>query len=166
MWRERDAPRWVPLPAHPANSAATTSPRSVSVSQDHEHCENGLDTPPNAVSTHHLSVDGQQTRTRMRTDVKNRENHLERQIDQNANQDNPCECGQPTPPRTSPLPLSCRGMWVYTKRRSRESAKQGRQGYPIVDSHREHETPQEGLPKCVCDTTQHRCFELNASVND
>ena len=131
MWRERDAPRWVPLPAHPANSAATTPPRSVSASQDCERHENGLDTPPNAVSTHHLSVDGQQTWTWLRTDVKNCENHLERQIDQNTDQDNPCEYGQPTPPWTSPLPLSCWGMRAYTKHRSRESTKQGQQGYPM-----------------------------------
>jgi len=94
------------LPAHPPNSATTMSPRSVSASQDCEHCENGLDTPPNAMSTHHLSVNGQQTWTRMQTDVKNHENHLDCQIDQIASQDNPCECEQPTPPRTLPLPLS------------------------------------------------------------
>ena len=37
---------------------------------------------------------------------KNCKNHPEHQNDQNLGQDNPHECGQPTPPQTLPLPLS------------------------------------------------------------
>ena len=77
----------------------------VSITQGSECRENGLDTPPNAVSTQHLSIDGQQTRTWTRTDTKNGENHPDDQINQKVGQDHPRGCGKPTPRRSAPLPL-------------------------------------------------------------
>ena len=73
------------------------------VNEHHQDHENVVDAPPNAVSPHHLSlghIDGQQTRTQIRTDIENRENHPN---DQNDGQDNPCKAN---PPRTSPFPSS------------------------------------------------------------
>ena len=75
--------------------------------------EHGLDTPPNFMGTHHLSIDGQQ-REHERERCQNRGNDSEHEIDQNIGQDNPRECGQPTPPRTSSLPLSSRDVCVHT----------------------------------------------------
>ena len=91
-----------PLP--PSSTIPPHHPRSRN--------ENSLDTPPNTVSTHHLSVDSQQMQIRTQTDAKNRKynpNHPE--TDQNISQDH--ECGEPTPPRTSPLPLSSRDVGVH-----------------------------------------------------
>lgn len=102
--------------------------RSVSATQDRERHENGLDTSPNAVSIQHLSVDGQQTRTRMQTDAKNCENHPEHQNDQNVGQDTR-ECGQPTPPLKLPLPLSLSrdvGVQKTSKQEHRANAKTAR----------------------------------------
>ena len=82
--------------------------------------ENSLETPTNAVSTHHLSVDRQQMQIRTRTDAKNCKNNPNQpETDQNIGQDNR-ECGKPTPPRTSPLPLSSRNVGV---RKTSKSSK-------------------------------------------
>jgi hypothetical protein len=118
-------------------SATITSPRSVSATQDRECRENCLDTPPNAVSTHHLSVshvDGQKIRTRTQSDAKNREDH--------PRTPNRPKLRPGQPPRmwaahpTSPLPSSSwRDVSVHkttktSKQEQRASTKQGRQGHP------------------------------------
>ena len=93
----------------------SSSPPPLSTPSHHPRSrnQNSLpDTPLNAVSTHHLSVDSQQMQTQMRTDSKNRKNNPNHQNDQNISQDN-CECGQPTPSRTSPLPLSSKDVGVH-----------------------------------------------------
>ena len=94
---------------------SSSPPPSSTVPSHHPRSRNedSLETPPNAVSTHHLSVNSQQMQIRTRTDAKNcnnNPNHLE--TDRNIGQDKR-ECGEPTPPRTSPLPLSSRNVGVH-----------------------------------------------------
>ena len=75
--------------------------------------ENSLYPPPNAMGTHHLSVDGQQMWTQTWMDAKNCENDSEHENNQNVGQDSPCECGQPTPSWTSPFPLLSRDVCIH-----------------------------------------------------
>ena len=93
---------------------SSSPPPSSTIPSHHPRSrnENSLETPPNAVSTHHLSVDSQQMQIRTRTDAKNCKNNPNYpETDQNISQDNR-ECGEPTPPRTLPLPLSSRNMGI------------------------------------------------------
>ena len=64
-------------------------------------------------SAHRLSVDSQQMQIWTRMDAKNCNNNANHpETDQNISQDN-CKCGEPTPPRTSPLPLSSRNVGLH-----------------------------------------------------
>ena len=104
-----------PIACHTSPLSSSPSP-SPTILSHHlmSRNENGLDTPPNAVGTHH--VDGQQTRT----DAKNRENNSEYENDQNVGQDSHANVG--SRPHLEPRPSPCRqGMCAYTKRRSRNT---------------------------------------------
>ena len=126
---------------HTRDVLSSSPPPSLTIPSHYPRSrnENSLETPPNAVSTHHLSINSQQMQIRKRTDAKkckNNPNHPE--TNQNIGQDIR-ECGEPTPPRTSPLPFR-QGMWAYTKRRSHRKTAP-----PLSHDRRQFTTDSEDL---------------------
>jgi len=123
---EKDAPRWVPLPAHPANRLQLPH-------------HPGQWAPPRTVNAMKTALTHHPTSwvpVRWRpTDANTNANRHKKTAKTTLNTETsarttPANVGSPPHLKPCPSPCHCRGMWVYRKRRSRNTEPIRRTLYP------------------------------------